>query len=61
MSILNEQIPKIDTNSEKYKNYITKAKEIYTAKIYRSYDMYINQNYKIDINNNVLKRIENSF
>ncbi len=61
VSILNEKKPKIDTNSEKYKNYITKAKEIYTAKIYRSYDMYVNQNYKIDINNNILKRIENSF
>ncbi len=61
VSIINEKKPKIDTSSKKYKNYINKAKEIYTTKIYRSYDRYINQKYKIDINKNVLKRIENSF
>ena len=61
VSIINEKKPKIDTSSKKYKSYINKAKEIYTTKIYRSYDRYINQKYKIDINKNVLKRIENSF
>ena len=61
MTIVNEKIPKIDINSKKYKNYQNKAKELYTAKIYKSYDSYINQKYKIDIKKNVLKRIENSF
>ena len=61
VSIINEKKTKIDTSSKKYKSYINKAKEIYTTKIYRSYDRYINQKYKIDINKNVLKRIENSF
>ena len=61
MTIVNEKIPKIDINSKSYKNYQNKAKELYTAKIYKSYDSYINQKYKIDIKKNVLKRIENSF
>ena len=61
MTIVNEKIPKIDINSTSYKNYQNKAKELYTAKIYKSYDSYINQKYKIDIKKNVLKRIENSF
>ena len=61
MTIVNEKIPKIDINSKSYKNYQNKAKELYVAKIYKSYDSYINQKYKIDIKKNVLKRIENSF
>jgi len=42
MTIVNEKIPKIDINSTSYKNYQNKAKELYTAKIYKSYDSYIN-------------------
>ena len=61
MTIVNEKIPTIDINSKSYKNYQNKAKELYVAKIYKSYDSYINQKYKIDIKKNVLKRIENSF
>ena len=51
----------IDINSKKYKDYVKQAKELYVAQIYKSYDKYINQSYKIDIKANVLKRIENSF
>ena len=40
---------------------LKKTKEVYVAKIYKSYDRYINQSYKIDIKANILKRIENSF
>ena len=61
VSIINEKNPKINNNSEKYKNYALKSKELYVSKIYKSYDNYINKNYKIDINKNVLERIENSF
>jgi len=61
VSIVNEKKPKIDINSKKYKDYVKKTKELYVAKIYKSYDRYINQSYKIDIKANVLKRIENSF
>ena len=61
VAIVNEKNPKIDINSKKYKDYVKKAKELYVAQIYKSYDKYINQSYKIDIKANVLKRIENSF
>ena len=61
VAIVNEINPKIDINSKKYKDYVKKTKELYVAKIYKSYDRYINQSYKIDIKANVLKRIENSF
>ena len=61
VAIVNEKNPKIDINSKKYKDYVKKTKELYVAKIYKSYDRYINQSYKIDIKANVLKRIENSF
>ena len=61
VAIINEKNPKIDINSKKYKDYVKKAKELYVAQIYKSYDKYINQSYKIDIKANVLKRIENSF
>mgnify|MGYP004298079771 CR=1 FL=1 len=37
-----------------------KANAQYIAEIYKSYDRYINENYKIDIKSSVLKRIENS-
>ena len=61
MTITGERTPKIDISSDKYKSYQNKAKELYIAKIYKSYDNYINQKYTIDIKKNVLKRIENSF
>ena len=61
VSIVNEKKPKIDINSKKYKDYVKKTKELYVTQIYKSYDRYINQSYKIDIKANVLKRIENSF
>ena len=61
VTIVDEKNPKIDINSKKYKDYVKKTKEFYVAKIYKSYDKYINQSYRIDIKTNVLKRIENSF
>ena len=61
VTIVNEKDPKIDLNSDNYKKYMKKANAQYIAKIYKSYDRYINKNYKIDIKSNVLKRIENSF
>ena len=42
-------------------HYALKSIELYVSKIYKSYDNYINKNYKIDINKYVLERIENSF
>jgi len=59
--IIDEDDPKIDTASDNFKKYIKKANAQYIAKIYQSYDNYINSNYEIEIKSTVLKRIENSF
>ena len=61
VNIIEEKNPIIDTSSENYKEYIKKANAKYIGNIYQSYDTYINTNYKIEIKNTVLKRIENSF
>ena len=51
----------INKKSDKYKDYSKKANAQYISKIYKSYDKYINENYKIDINQKVLERLKNSF
>jgi len=61
VNIVDENNPKINFDSDDYKKYIKKANAQYISKIYKSYDKYINTNYKIEIKNTVLKRIENSF
>ena len=43
---------------EKYR---TKANTSYVSNIYKSYDKFINAQYKIDINEKVLERLKNSF
>ena len=43
---------------EKYR---TKANTSYVSNIYKSYDKFINTQYKIDINEKVLERLKNSF
>ena len=59
--ITKEKDPKIDPNSDIYKQYVAKANAEYISKVYKSYDNYINANYKIDVNNRVLERLKNSF
>ena len=59
--IVDENKPKINIDSDNYKKYREKANAQYITKIYKSYDGYINSNYKIEIKSTVLKRIENSF
>jgi len=61
VNILTSLEPKINKNSEKYKKYLKKANSEYISKVYKSYDNYINANYKIDINEKVLERLKNSF
>ena len=61
LMIINEKSPQINKNSEKYLNYLKKANTEYISKVYKSYDKYINENYKIDINQKVLERLKNSF
>ena len=53
--------PKINKKSEEYKGYLKKANAEYISKVYKSYDKYINANYKIDINQKVFERLKNSF
>ena len=52
---------KIDKKSAKYKQYFEKSNNEYISKVYKSYDRYINTNYKIDINQKVFERLKNSF
>ena len=59
--IAKEKDPKIDPNSDIYKQYVAKANAEYISKVYKSYDNYINANYKIDVNNRVLEKLKNSF
>ena len=59
--IVKETSPKIDIESENYKEYVTKANAKYISKVYQSYDKYINANYSIEINEKVLERLKNSF
>ncbi|MBO6486362.1 MAG: hypothetical protein HVK37_01455, partial [Pelagibacteraceae bacterium] len=59
--ITKEKDPKIDPNSDIYKQYVAKANAEYISKVYKSYDSYINAKYKIDVNNKVLERLKNSF
>ncbi len=59
--IVKEQSPKIKNNSDEYEEYKKKTNAKYIAKIYKSYDKYINENYKIVTNEKVLERLKNSF
>ena len=59
--IVSEKIPSINKGSEDLINFSNNANGRYIAKIYKSYDKYINQNYKIDLNQKVLERLKNSF
>ena len=61
VNIVKETDPKIESKSENYKKYVTKANAEYISKVYKSYDKYINANYKIEINEKVLERLKNSF
>ena len=59
--VVKDSKPAIDYKSDEYIKYYEKANASYIAKVYKSYDRYININYKIDINEKVLERLKNSF
>ena len=61
MRVENSIDPKIDKKSEDYKTYSKKSNARYISRVYKSYDKYINANYKIDINQKVFERLKNSF
>ena len=56
-----ETDPIIKNESKDYKKYTDRANSQYISKIYKSYDKYINSNYKIETNQKVLERLKNSF
>ena len=51
----------IDENSEDYNKYLKIAKIRITNGLFNTYDKYIKNNYKIDINYNALKTVKNYF
>ena len=55
------QFKKIDKNSDKYKEYKLKAKLDLSKDIYGTYDISVNNKYKIELNNKTIERIKNSF
>ena len=61
VSIDRDENIKINVDSKIYKEYVNRANSVYIKKIFKSYDNYINANYKIDTNEKVLERLKNSF
>ena len=57
---INEVISKsIDENSEDYEKYFKLAKTSMTNKLFNTYDKYIKEKYKIDINYKTLSTVKN--
>ncbi len=50
-----------DNDQEKLKQYIAKEKTNIRKKILKSYDVFINKKYKIDINQNAINKVKNLF
>ena len=59
--ISEEESPKININSDEYKENIKKANAEYIKKVYKSYDKHVNSKYNVEVNNKVFERIKNSF
>ena len=51
----------IEKNSEKYQKYSDLSKNKITAALYNTYDNYIKERYKIDINYQSLDLVKNRF
>ena len=51
----------IEANSENYEKYLIKSNARIIQDIYTSYDMYLNDKYKVEINYNTLDNVKNSF
>ena len=51
----------IEKNSEEYQKYLNLSKSIITAGLYNTYDNYIKERYKIDINYQSLDIVKNRF
>ena len=51
----------IDPNSEEYRKYLNLTKTKITSRLFNSYDIYIKDKYKIDINKKALDAVKNYF
>ncbi len=51
----------IDENNEKYKEYINKQNSNIKNNMLKSYDFYLNDKYKIDLNKKTIERVKNYF
>tara|TARA_B100001029_G_C15044017_1_gene445757 strand:- start:164 stop:1615 length:1452 start_codon:yes stop_codon:yes gene_type:complete len=61
IKIAKENEPKINPQSKIYVENAKKANAEFVKKVYKSYDNYVNANYKVEVNNKVFERIKNSF
>ena len=61
VSIDQDENVNINVDSKIYKEYVNNANSVYIKKIFKTYDNYINANYKINTNEKVLERLQNSF
>ena len=51
----------IDENNEKYKEYINKQNSNIKNNMLKSYDLYLNDKYEIDLNQKTIERVKNFF
>ena len=59
--ILGEKNELLDEKSNKFNKYFIKSNNLLKNKMYTSYDFYLNNKYKIKINEKTLERVKNYF
>ena len=59
--ILGEKNELLDEKSNKFNKYFIKSNNLLKNKMYTSYDYYLNNKYKIKINEKTLERVKNYF
>ena len=57
----NTQSNRVTGEAKIYVENAKKANAEFVKKVYKSYDNYVNANYKVEVNNKVFERIKNSF
>ena len=55
------EIPVIDTENDKFKDYISKQKTINRNSILKSYDLFLNNKYEVNLNQKAIDRVKNNF
>ncbi len=61
LKILNMTNIKLNEDKKEYKEILLLTKDKIKNEIYSSYDQYLNNSYKVEINQNTLTRTENYF